>query len=149
MIPMQTKAIIGVTVIAMTAGISYVKGREHGLAKYHDYKATVETANAVLAEQNAERLRSAEANTAHVAELYSSHGAGIARDYLSRLRKAQRDCAGVPATAGPTAEPDAAAEEPAAGAASYAAICDQTERDAASDALQMLWLQDWVTRVCK
>lgn len=149
MIPLQYKAIIGVTVLVMVAGVAFIKGRESGLEKYHAYKTEVETANAIIAEQNAERLRVAEANTAHVAEIYHSHGAGIARDYRSRLRQARRDCAGVPADPVAAAEPDAAAKEPATGAASYEAICEQTERDAASDALQMIWLQDWVMRVCK
>lgn len=149
MIPMQYKAIIGVSVVAFACIIAYGYGRESGLEIYHDYKADVEAANAVLAEKNAERLRIAEENTLQVAERYAAHAGNIERNYISRLRNAKRNCAGVPAATGASEGIDAAAKEPASGASSYEAICEQTERDAASDALKLIWLQDYVTRVCK
>lgn len=156
MIPTQYKAIIGVTVLVMVAGVAYIKGRESGLEDLYAYKTEVETANAIIAEQNAERIRLAETNTAHVAELYAAHNDSVRRNLVSRLRQAKRDCAGMPAAPVATTEsdgstadhrPDPATDAPAE--TTYEAVCERLEKDCATTTLQTIWLQDWVARVCK
>jgi hypothetical protein len=145
--------LIGGLALLLTVGFgAYFKGKEHGLEIHYAYKAEVEAANAVIAEKNAERVRSAEANTAHVAELYAAHSDAVRSALVSRLHKAQRDCAGVSAAAGPARESDGTAPDArpdTTADATYEAVCERLEKDCAATTLQTIWLQDWVVRVCK
>jgi len=148
MIPNTYKAVIGITLAAALAVGAYVKGREAGLERYYAFKAEVEVANEIIARENQQRVEEAQANTVRVAEIYADHAADIERSYVSRLRHARSSCAAVSADPGPTERPDGAAEEPGVGAPTFEAICHEIERDAAADALKLIWLQEWVGRVC-
>jgi hypothetical protein len=146
----DTKLIAAAVVAALVASNVLLYNMYRSEVTAHaSYVAQVDAAQAQIAALNAAKLRDAEAATADIARDWAAYSSRIGTDYNSRLRQAKRDCAGVSGAAATAALVDAATSERPSGAESFEAICLQTEQDAAKDAGQVMWLQDYVTRVCK
>lgn len=116
------------------------------------YRANVEAAQATIAAENARRVAEARKETADVANHYASVVGRLDGEYRSRLgglRRQASNCATLPLVRESAALPDGAAEEPVSGSTAFETECFAVERRAAHDAGQLIFLQDWVKRVCK
>lgn len=152
LIPTQYKILIGVAVVCVLCGGSYLKGRDVGMQKYYAFKAEVEVANARVAEANRLKIEQAEQVTREVAQRYAAYAGDIERTYVSRLAGLRREasrCATLSPVAASTEGADAGTADSGLAADSYAAICTRLERDCAKTTLMVYGLQDYVTGVCK
>lgn len=145
--------LVAVGVICTSAGLGYAKGLTNGLDRLADFKAEVAAANATVATENRLKIEQAEQTTREVAELYVRYADGIARDYVSRLERVRRDagnrCAAVPAVAESARVVDGLATDAGPDSPAYASVCQRLEADCADTTGKLIFLQDWVRRVCQ
>jgi hypothetical protein len=113
------------------------------------YIAQVDAAQAEIADRNAARVREADEATRAVVEGWDRAVRDLGRDYVSRLRSARRDCAGVPAATTSASGADEATADAGSGAATFETACLTLERDCAKTTGQLLWLQNYIERVCR
>lgn len=139
-------------------GVGFVKGIRNEADRHAEFRREVGVASERVRLENERLLGLAQRNAAEVKAGYSRALADLDRDYASRLAGVRRDHTGaacaVSTDAGATGGTDAAAQEPGPGAAGEApqftefeAACFALERDAAADALQLIWLQEWAARM--
>jgi len=139
--------LIGGIAALLTVGLgAYVKGREHGLETYHEYKAKVTAEFAALEKDHEDRKMESERITADV-----SHAWSASLDWYKRNPRVVRVHAdSCPAGLRPlplaTTGADARPAEPGLGAYTDVALADCEARlnKAVHDAAQVLHLVDWI-----
>lgn len=147
--------------LALAAGIfgfGFLKGVRDEADRHAEFRREVGVASERVQRENERLLGLAQRNAAEVKAGYSRALAELDRTYASRLARVRRDasaaCA-VPADAGATGGADATPSESGPGATNEAppqltefeTACFALERDAAADALQLIWLQEWAARM--
>ena len=145
----QVKTLIVVTALTMFGGVCYVKGREAGMEKHYEYKSKVEAAQQRVAAENQRQLDEAKRATEGVAVGWDAAVRDLDRQYSQRLLRAKRDSSAEGAAACAAQGPDGTPKESTARSEAFAASCINTEYNAVRDATQLLWLQRWVSEVCK
>lgn len=144
----------GAAILVVVAGFAgYVIKLKQTEQEYARYRESVAATNAQLQAENAARVRQHEALLADTKSGYERAVADLARGFDSRLERLRREAAGHRATlsltASATAGPDGPAAEPPSGADAFTTACLETERAAASDALQLIWLQHWAKGIAQ
>ena len=143
--PIYKYSAIAVAVTLLLAG-TYFTGREHGLSKYHGFRAEVEAAQETL-EANAEKARlESERITTDVSLAWQS-----ALDHATRnprIVRVQAPCnpSGLrPVSSAPGLTPQTTAEH-GLGASIHVAVeeCEAIANNAVIDAAMVLHLQSWV-----
>ena len=154
-VPLPVK--LGVVAIAAVGAFAYgfslgLGWNADDLAECEGFVKEMEAANVRVAEANRIKIEQAEQTTREVANAYVRNSDRIERDLVSRLaglRREASNCATSALVAASTASPDEAPTKSGASAKSFEATCFEIERNAAGDALQMMWLQHWVQGTCK
>lgn len=145
--------LVAIGVICTSAGLGYAKGLTNGLDRLAGFKVEVAAANATVATENRLKVEQAEQNTRAVAELYVRYADGIARDYVSRLGRVRRDagnhCSAVSTAAESTRVVDGSTADAGPDSPAYTSVCQRLEADCADTTGKLIFLQDWVRRVCK
>jgi hypothetical protein len=139
MIPTQYMVIGAVGLACLTGGIGYIKGRESGLEKYHEYRAAVESEMESVRVENEQKLAAME-QVARTAE----SGWNSARTALANRPVRVRDNCGA---GGLSALPTSAQGLDAT--ASLGAIdsgqCETYLNAGIEDAAKLMHLQQWIT----
>lgn len=137
---------IGLAVLVASHLFVYFTGREHGLSKYHDFRAQVEVAQATLEADAAKARLESERITTDVSLAWQSALDHAARN--PRIVRVQAPCdpsglRSVSSAPGITAQ---TAIEPGLGASINVAAedCEVRLNNAVVDAAMVLHLQSWV-----
>lgn len=129
--------------------------------EFSTYVATVEATNAKIAQENAKRLAEAKQATTDVANDHAVAMGVLAKSYNSRLNGLQRACgssatrtiaSSATGTNGFTSDNrliESGVITTQDAAAAFEEAANRLEKDAAVTTVKLVYLQDWVDRVCK
>lgn len=148
-LPSPSLIMAGVIVALSISNVIFIKLYSNKVEEHATYIAEVEAANAKVSEDNARRLRDAEAVVKDVSNAWDTALRSLDSSYISRLRGKDSSCAavsGASATAKLVNESTAQSES---GSGSFETTCFEIERNAAVDAAQVLHLQSYIRGVCK
>ena len=144
MIPLPYKlAIVGAALIG-----TFFLGREHGLSKYYDYRATVAAEMETLRIENERKREEADANVLAVSESWKRALDHAARNPVVRVQP--HSCPGVGSQAtGTGLKPDATTGLGLPSAIVDASQCETLINAGVRDASQVLHLQEYINGLCR